>query len=137
VLFDAPGHEGKLWPTSQTPDEALVLQPCFALGAYRFNVASYYHSAVDHSESQLPPRAESYVAIIRYNYLTSSIPITRPHDEFLQAMQDTQNVDNSLERLAESLGVSKERVQETWENEIRGRWIKRCFFVDRATLSRE
>ncbi|MEP3889604.1 MAG: DNA-binding domain-containing protein [Hellea sp.] len=137
VLFDAPGHEGKPWPTSDTPDEALMLQPCFALGAYRFNVASYYHSAVDHAESQLPPRAESYVAIIRYNYLTSSIPITRPHYEFLRAMQDIQSVSASLDQIAKTMGVSKAKVQKTWKTHIRERWIEKRFFVDRDALSRE
>ena len=136
VLFDAPGHEGKLWPTSDTPDDALVLQPCFALGAYRFPVANYYHAALDHAESQLPPPAESYVAIIRYDYLTSSIPITRPHYEFLQALQNTQSIAASLEQLAKTLGVSKADVQETWKTHIRERWIGKRFFVDRETLSR-
>ncbi len=86
VLFDAPGHEGKRWPTSETLDEALVLQPCFDLGAYRFPVANYYHSVADQSEPQLPPLAASHVAITRHDYIMSSLPITQLHYEFLRAL---------------------------------------------------
>ncbi len=137
VLFDAPGHEGNLWPTSDTPDEDLVLQPCFNLGAYRFPVANYYHNVLEKSGSGLPPLAESYVAITRYDYFTSSIPITGPHYKFLQAMQETQSVDASLGQLATSIGVPKENLQETWVTHIRDRWIANHFFVDRNTLSKE
>ena len=137
VLFDAPGHEGNSWPASDTPDENLVLQPCFELGAYRFPVAGYYHNAVDQTEVELPPFGESYVAICRYNYLTSTVPITRPHFEFLQSMQQTQSVSASLELLAERLGVSIESVQTSWKFQIRDRWIKNHFFVDRTTLDKK
>lgn len=133
-LFDAPGHEGKGWPIVDTPDDALVLQPCFSLGAYRFPVATYYHNAVDQSEPDLPPLAESYVAITRYDYLTSSIPITRPHFKFLQLMQHTQSVDASLGQLAKILGIPKETVQTSWTTQIRNRWIANHFFVDRDRL---
>jgi hypothetical protein len=134
VLFDAPGHEGNSWPTSDTPDENLVLQPCFELGAYRFPVAGYYHNAVDQTEAELPPFAESYVAICRYNYLTSTVPITRPHFEFLQSMQQTQNIDVSLKRLADQLEVSEEKIRQSWKFNLRERWIENRFFVDRTTL---
>jgi len=136
VIFDAPGHEGKCWPASDTPDESLVLQPCFGLGAYRFPVASYYHNVTDQPESELPPPAESYVVITRYDYLTSTIPITRPHYEFLQSMQQTQSVDASLEQVASKLGISKKSVHESWKTQIRDRWIASHFFVDRNTLSK-
>lgn len=136
VLFDAPGHEGKSWPTSDTPDENLVLQPCFALGAYRFPVAAYYHNAVDQTEAELPQLTESYVVITRYNYLTSTVPVSRPHYEFLQSMQETQNVDVSLNLLAENLGVSKDDVRQSWKDQIRDRWIANHFFVDRNTLGK-
>ncbi len=135
VLFDAPGHEGKPWPTPDTPDEHLVLQPCFHLAAYRFPVANYYHSVSDQSEPELPPSAESYVAISRYNYFTSSFPITRPHYQFLKALQKTQSVADSLNYVAERLKVSNENVRASWKENIRNQWIANHFFVDRNTLN--
>lgn len=137
VLFDAPGHEGKHWPTSDTPDEALVLQPCFGLGAYRFPVANYYHSVTDQSEPQLPPVVESYVAITRYDYVTSSFPITPLHYKFLQALQQTQSIDSSLDRVAQELNVSIAMVRASWTGHIRDQWIANHFFVERDTLDRK
>jgi len=134
VLFDAPGHEGKFWPTSETPDQALMLQPCFDLGAYRFNVAGYYHDATRHSKANLPSLSESYVAMCRYDYLTASFQITRPHFEFLRAMQDTQNVDLALDHIARLLNMSTKIVRESWQDEIRDQWIAKHFFVDRNRL---
>ncbi len=137
VLFDASGHEGKSWPTPDTPDEHLVLQPCFHLGAYRFPVANYYHSVSDQSEPELPPCAESYVAITRYNYYTSSFPITEPHYEFLKALQKTQSVADSLDYVADRLKTSKENVRTSWKENIRNQWIANHFFVNRNTLNGE
>ena len=134
VLFDAPGHEGKRWPTSDTPDEALVLQPCFGLGAYRFPVANYYHSVADQSEPQLPPLAESYVAITRHDYITSSFPITQLHYEFLGALQHTKSIDTSLDYVAHKLKVSNAMVRATWKGQTRDQWIANHFFVERNTL---
>ena len=43
VLFDALGYEGQQpLADESTPDHLLQLQPCLALGDYRFPVASYY-----------------------------------------------------------------------------------------------
>lgn len=134
VLFDAQGHEGKPWPTSNTPDDALVLQPCFNLGAYRFPVANYYHHVSGQSEPQLPPQDDSYVVITRYDYFTSSFPITQPHYEFLQALQKTQRVETALDYMAHKLAISKEIVRASWQEKIRDQWIANHFFVDRSTL---
>ena len=134
VLFDAPGHEGKDWPTPNTADEDLILQPCFTLGSYRFNVASYYHNATYQTETQLPPLSQSYVAITRYDYLTSTIPITYAHYEFLKSMQETHNIDRSLERLATLLNMPIDNIRESWTKEIRNRWINNHFFVNRDRL---
>jgi len=134
VLFDAPGHEGKSWPTSATPDEALVLQPCFGLGAYRFPVAHYYHNIADQTEAHIPQPTETYIAISRYNYLTSTLPITRLHYEFLQSMQKTQSVDHSLDYIAKRMDISTDQIRESWKTEIRERWIEQNFFVDRNTI---
>ncbi len=131
ILFDAPGHEGKAWPTAATPDSALVLQPCFHIGAYRFPVANYYHSVSDQSKPRLPPRKESYVAITRYDYITSSYPLTKVHYLFLQALQRTGNVAAALDHVANTLDMSTEKVATAWTQQIRRQWIANHFFVER------
>ena len=55
AMFDAPGHEGKPFADAATPDRRLRLQPCFALGAYRFPVAAYYHAVRLGQPAPLPP----------------------------------------------------------------------------------
>lgn len=134
VLFDAPGHEGKPWPTAETPDENLVLQPCFELAAYRFPVPNYYHKVTDQAAPELPAPAESYVAISRFDYRTSSFPITQMQYEFLRAMQKTQNVQHSLDYVADKLGAENTVVRASWENQIRKQWIANHFFVDKHAL---
>ena len=56
-LFDAPGHEGGVWPTADVPDARLVLQPCFALAQYRYPVAWYYQEVRHERAPRVPPRA--------------------------------------------------------------------------------
>lgn len=132
VLFDAPGHEGKRWPTSETPDEDLILQPCFALGAYQFPVAQYYHSVADASAPSLPPMGDSYVAITRYDYMTSSFPISRQHHAFLSAMQESQSIDATLARVAQQLDMPEDQLRQAWTTQIRDRWIGNHFFIERT-----
>ena len=132
VLFDAPGHEGKPWPTTKTPDDALVLQPCFHLGAYRFPVANYYHSVSDQSKPSLPPRVDSHVAITRYDYITSSYPITQQHHVFLQAMQRTESVAAALDHVADTLDLPTKDVHDAWTDQIRDHWIQSHFFIEKA-----
>jgi hypothetical protein len=92
VMFDAEGHEGKPFADADTPDRLLRLQPCFALGAYRFPVAVYYHD-VRLSRSPTPPaRAPSFVALARTDYLTHTIPLREPHHVFLSAVASTMGL---------------------------------------------
>lgn len=129
VLFDAPGHEGKDWPTVATPDADLVLQPCFALGAYRFPVAQYYHSVTDQAEPSLPPMEDSFVAMARYEYVTSSFPISRLQYGLLKAIQETGSIDTALTLLARREGAPEDQVRLAWAGQIRARWIGNRFFV--------
>ena len=131
VLFDAPGHEGKRWPTPATPDANLVLQPCFAIGSYRFPVAQYYHSVTDEAAPSLPPMLDSYVAIARFDYMTSSFPISRLHHQFLEVIQQTGSIDDALARLAEQVQVPEVEVRAALTHQIRNKWIANRFFVDR------
>lgn len=129
VLFDAPGHEGKPWPTADTPDEALCLQPCFALGQYRFEVAQYYHQVTGDSSPTLPPMHRCHVAITRFNYLTSTFPISAEHHRFLSLVAKTGCIDTALTQIAEELGLSEAIIRETWQNSLKPRWVANHFFI--------
>ena len=50
-----PGTRARPFADAATPDRRLRLQPCFALGAYRFPVAAYYHAVRLDEPAPLPP----------------------------------------------------------------------------------
>jgi len=75
------------------------------------------------------------VAISRYDYYTSSFPITSLQYEFLRAMQKTGRIGASLDYVSDKLGVPDAEVKESWVNHIRNQWIANHFFVDRSTLN--
>ena len=131
VMFDAPGHEGKDWPSADTLDADLVLQPCFALGAYGFAVAAYYHAGQDEEGAGVPARMNTYAAMVRKDFLTTTYPITQHHHSFLQAMLVDKNVDHALERVARETGLPIGILRESWHKEIRPPWIREGFFVHR------
>lgn len=130
-LFDAPGHEGQPWPTAAVPDDRLVLQPCFALGEYRYPVAWYYHEVRQEKNPQFPPRRPSFVAIARRDYVTSTFPIHAVHHRFLCAMQAGRSVGESLSVVSEALQRRVEDVRRSWATEVRTAWIEAGFFVCR------
>ena len=74
---------------------------------------------------------DSYVAISRYDFKTSSFPITHVQYEFLKALQKTESIRDSLDYVADKLEIAKEKVHESWKNQIRNQWIANHFFVDR------
>lgn len=131
VLFDAPGHEGQRFATWDTPDTDLRLQPCFALGAYRFPVADYYHAVRRKTDPALPPATPSHIALVRVDYLTRTVPITEPHHVFLAALQRNRTVVTAIETAAHHLGVSVDQAWQSWRapDGIRRRWIDAGFFI--------
>ena len=82
VMFDAPGHEGKPFATPETPDARLRLQPAFAIGAYRFPVAAYYHAVRQKQPAELPPAEASYAALVRTAYVTRTARAERARPSF-------------------------------------------------------
>lgn len=136
-LYDAPGHEPGPWPTHRVPDERLVLQPCFALGCYRFPVAWYYHEVRAERAPAFPPAREDHVAIARREHLTSTFPVNPVHYRFLRAMQEHAHVPTALERVAEGVGRPLWEVRASWEAQVRRQWIDAGFFVERARVSPE
>lgn len=130
VLFDAPGHEGRPFADAGTPDDALRLQPAFTLGAYRYPVAAYYHAVRQREAAPLPSAAPSFVALVRTDYLTRTIPLTEPHFRLLAAMADGAGVAAALEAVAEHLGVTADEARRGWESTVRNRWLDWGFFID-------
>ena len=129
VMFDAPGHEGKPFADAATPDERLHLQPCFALGAYRFPVATYYH-AVRHQQAAVLPSAEQqYVALVRIDFVTRTVPLNVAEHCFLTAMVDGSDVEKAIATVAAHLGLTPDAVRENWNAATRTRWINWGFFV--------
>lgn len=134
VLFDAHGHEGKPFATQRTPPERMVLQPCFALGSYRFPVATYYHDVRLAKNPGLPPAQPSHVALVRRDYLTHTYRITGSQHAFLSILTGGLSVAEGLQSFAHEIGRSPGDVHDEWESpESAGQsWIAAGFFVDSA-----
>jgi hypothetical protein len=131
VLFDAPGQEGQPFATADTPDSALRLQPCFALGAYRFPVAEYYHAVRAKSAPALPPAKPSHVAMVRVAFLTRTVPLTEPHYLFLTTLRSGHDADQAIETVAQHVGIPPDDVRRSWHSPggMRQRWIDAGFFI--------
>lgn len=133
VLFDAPGHEGRPFAGPDTPDTRLRLQPCFALGAYDFPVPAYYHVVREKRDAPLPPAGRSFVALVRTDYVTRTIPLTEPQYLFLGAMAGGAGIEEAAEAVAGRVGTTAGEVVESWHaSGQRRRWIDWGFFVDGA-----
>ena len=129
AMFDAPGHEGKPFADAATPDDRLRLQPCFALGAYRFPVAAYYHAVRLKQEAVLPPAGESFAALVRTDYVTRTIPLGEPHYRFLKAMADGGGVEAGVDAVARHQALTADEVRRSWRAAHRQRWIDWGFFI--------
>jgi hypothetical protein len=131
AMFDAPGHEGKAFADSATPDCRLRLQPCFALGAYRFPVPAYYHAVRLGRPAPLPPARESFVALVRTDYVTRTIALSEPHYLFLKAMVDGGGVEDGIDAVARHLTMRPDGVRRSWRvaQGDRQRWIDWRFFI--------
>ncbi|MBK8816568.1 MAG: putative DNA-binding domain-containing protein [Methylococcaceae bacterium] len=132
VLFDAPGHEEKYMLADATvPDRLLQLQPCFDLGDYRFPVAGYYHQVRKGSDPLFPAEHPSAVAIIRKNYLTTTLPLTAVQFAFLKLLQQGDTIESALKQTALQIGLTVDEVYRSWNapNGIRNRWLDAGLFV--------
>ncbi len=128
VLFDAPGHEGKAFATNETPDEHMVLQPCFALGSYRFPVAAYYHDVRTGKNPTYPSAEHSQVALVRKNYSTHTYRVTGFQYAMLQILEGGLNAAGALRVFANDIDVSEHEIQKFWLG-TRSSWIAAGFFI--------
>lgn len=132
VMFDEPGHEGRPFADERVPDGRLRLQPCLALGDYRFPVAWYYHEVRAGNDPPFPPRQQSLVALVRKDYLTHTYPLAEPHYRFLKAMADGGSVQEALEAVAADVGRPIEEVRRSWAapDGKRRAWLEAGFFIE-------
>lgn len=128
-LFDAPGHEGRVWPGAGTEDRLLTLQPCLALAQYRYPVARYYHEVRAGRSPGLPARSPSHVVILRRDYQTATYPVSPLHHRFLCALRQHHSIEQALADIAAWSRHPLEAVARSWATEVRGPWIDAGFFV--------
>jgi len=129
ALFDAPGHEGKPFAQPGTPDRLLRLQPAFALGAYGFDVARYYHAVRQSEDAALPPAQPCHVALVRTDYITRTIALSAPHYLFLKTMVEGGGVEEAVVAVARYTGADADAVRAAWCARGRAEWIAQGFFV--------
>ncbi len=129
AMFDAPGHEGEAFADESTPDEKLRLQPCFALGAYRFPVAAYYHAVRLGQPAPPPPVQPSFAALVRTDYVTRTVPLAEPHFLFLKAMAEGGGVEDGIDAAARHLATAPDEVGRSWRTTQRQRWLDLGFFI--------
>ena len=132
VMFDAPGHEGTPLATVATPDEQLRLQPCFSLNESRFPVAAYYHQVKNAQEPPLPPRAHSFSALTRKDYIVRTLPLTNVQHQFLAMMAVGTNVRLALTTIAYQSSRPLAELSQSWAI-LRPRWIECGLFIDSRT----
>jgi hypothetical protein len=131
VMFDAPGHEGKPFADLATPDCRLRLQPCFALGAYRFAVPVYYQAVRLKHATPVPVGQETFVALVRTDYVTRIIPLREPHHLFLKVMNDGGSVEDGIGAVARHMRMPHDDVRRSWQAQdgSRRRWIDAGLFI--------
>ncbi len=130
-LFDAPGHEGKPFAAHNTADEILQLQPCFALGDYRFPVAWYYHQVRQENQPKIPAMQRSLIALLRKDFLTHTFQVSFTEYQFLSLLSQGSSVESALQRVAEQTELPVEQLRDSWSSRegARARWIDAGFFI--------
>jgi hypothetical protein len=116
--------------TPETPDAELQLNPSLMVGQYGFPVARFYHE-VRENRSPVPPMATpTCVAIVRKDYLTTTILLDESHYGLLKAICETNSVKAALIAHAAS-SVTEQDIHNAWKNGqvLRESWIGAGFFV--------
>ncbi|WP_209349421.1 DNA-binding domain-containing protein [Pontixanthobacter sp. CEM42] len=130
VMFDAPGNEGKAFADYETPDDRLELQPCFAICAYGFPVARYYHDVKAETDPSFPPAESSQYALVRNNFITRTLAITEPQHRFLKLMQSGASAPDALVQSASDYALDLGTVQANWAG-LKQSWLELGFFIEK------
>lgn len=136
LMFDAQGQEDKAYAKISTDDKNLLLQPCFQLGCYGFNVSDYYHQVRENKNPPLPRAEQSMVCMVRNNYRTQTIPLKSSHYFLLKAMKDGKSVKQALDIVANECHLDRVKVKQSWQHPqgIRSRWIDQGFFISKRYI---
>jgi len=126
--FDAVGHEGRPYADASAPDARLRLQPCFALGAYRFPVDAYFRRVRAGEDPEVPDLRATWVAFARRDYLTGVHGLTRLQYAFLQALAAGRGIAEALAETAAEVGLPREELTTAWDR-WREKWIEAGFFI--------
>ena len=135
-LFDAFGNEAREFAHLGTPDDNLVVQKCFRLAGYRFNVAEYYHAVRRNLNPSLPPPEHTKLALVRKDFITLTHYLSEPQYSFLSALQSGLRVKEAIDEVAKNYDLSIRLVRQSWNSAggMRERWIQNRFFLDRDSL---
>jgi len=129
--FDCPGAEDMDLATQDTPDADLRVNPSLLVGQFRFPVPWYYHEVRQGNSPSPPDPAICYVAIVRKDYLTTTVLLQADQYAFLEALCDQSRVDGALALIA-STGSPPDTVRSPWapdKPDLRNAWIRAGFFV--------
>ncbi len=131
LLFDAEGWEGRPFASHDTPDEALRLQPAFALGSYRFPVAAFYHGVRRGKQPELPPLQASHIALCRTDYVTQTHVLAESEFCLLDVLVAGGTIADGLAATARETGLPLDAVAASWRHPEgpRRRWIEAGFFI--------
>lgn len=125
TAFDLPGDEGKSLPLHRS---ALKVQQCLFLRSYAFPVNRYYSAMAGGSIPDIPPREQTYTAIVRYNYKTSIYPLLESQYFFLTILRSGASIEDTIVKTALQFAATAEKVRNAW-NEWSDAWIERGFFI--------
>ena len=130
LMFDAPGHEGKPYATAAIADEALRLQPCFALKKYAFSVNVFYREFAHNTEQDIPAPQKTFLALCRKNYRIGIFRLSPPQFYFLRKMGEGQPVSKALQATADFFKLPLEDLSAAWQR-WREDWLDAGFFKNK------
>lgn len=139
VMFDALGWEGKSLAQESVPNTQLKLQPCFQLHRAQFAVAAYYHAVKRQENPTLPPREPAFYGLVRKNYFTHTIVLSKTQHQFLGLMLEGRTAAEALRITAEKVNRPLDELTQAWmaRDGVRRQWINAGFFIDAASNASE
>jgi len=131
ATFDGPGAEDMTLAEVDASDADLKAQPSLSVDAYRFAVSHYYHQVREKADPGPPPEQQTFVAIVRKDYLTSTIVLSQVEYFFLGAMVAGASVEDALVISARASGTPLAEIRQAWSSKggTRDAWIEAGFFV--------
>lgn len=134
--FDCPGAEEMALASDATPDAALRVNPSLFVGKYRFPVPWYYHEVRQGNAPEPPDPGTCHVAIVRKDFLTTTLLLDGDQFAFLEAVCAQGSVADALAQIAAATNRPVEAVTPPWQPgnpDLRAAWIRAGFFVSPDT----